>query len=150
MHTHFTKTTSNRDAGLQPGFNNICKASHLVSLITLIDIRITPLIDSNQDGVRIRRYNFHTGNRSCLQFWDDFEMNDKCQTDGRGRHKTITMWKTWLPEIIMASTIRCFPATYLETLSTLISSNRQWKKFRLLQKRNWRMTWLRQSINVSN
>ena len=31
----------------------------LVSLITLINIRITPLIDSNQDGVRIRRYNFH-------------------------------------------------------------------------------------------
>ena len=32
----------------------------LISLITLINIHITPLIDSNQDGVRVRRlYNFH-------------------------------------------------------------------------------------------
>ena len=48
----------------------------LVSLITLINIRITPLIDSNQDGVLVRWYNFHIWNRSWLQFWDDFEMND--------------------------------------------------------------------------
>ena len=51
----------------------------LVSLITLINICITPLIDSNQDGVRVRRYNFHFWNRSCPQFWDVFEMNDKWQ-----------------------------------------------------------------------
>ena len=146
MHTHFTKTTSNRDAGLQPGVNNICKASHLVSLITLIDICITPLIDSNQDGVRIRQYNFHTGNRSCLQFWDDFEMNDKCQTDGGEDTKQLQCEKTWLPEIIMASTIRCFPATYLETLSTSISSKRQWKKFRLLQKKKLE-DYMTQTIN---
>ena len=31
-----------------PGFQ-------MISLITLINIHITPLIDSNQDGVRIRR-----------------------------------------------------------------------------------------------
>ena len=47
--------------------------------ITLINIHITPLIDSKQEGVRVRRYNFHIWNRSRLQFWDDFEMNDKCQ-----------------------------------------------------------------------
>ena len=102
----------------------------LVSLITLINIRITPLIDSNQDGVRVRRYNFYFWNGSCLQFWDDFEMNDKCQTDGGRRHKTITMWITRPPEIFMVVKIRCFPATYLEALeiSTSKSSNRQWKK----------------------
>ena len=57
-------------------------------------------------------------------------MNDKCQTDGGERHKTITMWITRLdlPEIFMVVKIRCFPATYLEALSTSISSNRQWKK----------------------
>ena len=85
----------------------------LVSLITTINIRITPLIDSSQDGVRVRRYNFHFWNRSCLQFWDDLEMNDKCQTDGRGRHNAITMWITQLPEIVKVVKIRSFPPTYL-------------------------------------
>ena len=55
-------------------------------------------------------------------------MNDKCQTNGRGRHNTITMWITQLPEIFMVVKIRCFPAIYFEALSTSMSSNSQWKK----------------------
>ena len=55
-------------------------------------------------------------------------MNEKFQTDGRGRHNTITMWITPRPGLFMVVKIRCFPATYLEALLTSMSSNSQWKK----------------------
>ena len=62
----------------------------------------------------------------------NFEMILRWTTNVRpmdgGGHKTITMWITRLPEIFMMVKIRCFPSTYLEALSTSISSNRQWKK----------------------
>ena len=140
-------------------WNNPCHKNHittrvitparLVSLITLINIRIIPLIDSNKDGVRVRQHNFHFWNSSCLQFWDYFVMNDKCQTDGRVRHITITMWILRLPEIFMVVKIRCFPATYLEALSTSMLSNIQWKKIPP-PKIAFEISWLRQYINVSN
>ena len=80
----------------------------------------------------------------------NFELNDKCQTDGRGRHNTITMWITQLPEIFMVVKILCFPAAYLEALSTSMSSNSQWKNNSPPPKKHWRITRLRQSKNVSN
>ena len=55
-------------------------------------------------------------------------MNDKCQTDGRERHNLITLRIAQLAEILMMVKIWCFPATYLEALSTSMSSNSQWKK----------------------
>ena len=55
-------------------------------------------------------------------------MNDKCQTDGRGRHNTITLWITRLPEIFALLKIRCFPTTYLEALLISMSSKSQWNK----------------------
>ena len=64
----------------------------------------------------------------------NFEMNDKYQTDGRGRHNTITMWIIQLPEIFIVVKIWCFLATYLEAHSTSMSSNSQWKIIHLLQK----------------
>ena len=54
------------------------------SLITPINIRINPLIDSKQDGVRVRQYNFHLWNRSCLQFSDERYNSD--QWKGKTQH----------------------------------------------------------------
>ena len=102
----------------------------MVSLITLINIRITALIDSDQDGVSVRQYNFHFCDRSCHQFWDDFEMNDKCQTDGMGRHNSHNMNNTKTRNIHGGQN----SATYLEALSTSMSPNSQWKKNHLLQR----------------
>ena len=44
-------------------------------LVCLIDIRITPFIDSNQDGVRVLRKDFHFLKQIDTAF--SFEMNDK-------------------------------------------------------------------------
>ena len=49
-------------------YYNTCKAAHW--LITLIKMHITPLVDSNQDSVRVRRCNFHFWNILFL-IWDE-------------------------------------------------------------------------------
>ena len=118
-----------------------CKASHwLAYLPPLIFVLLRLLIATKMVSAFADGYNFHIWKRSCLQFWGDFEMNDKCQTDGEGRHKTITMWIIRSPEIFMVVKIRYFSATYLEALSTSISSSHQWKKKSPPPKKHWWMT----------
>ena len=45
---------------------NTCKASHWLDLLHSLIFNITPLVDSNQDGILVRWYKSHFWNRSCL------------------------------------------------------------------------------------
>ena len=118
--------------GSSPGVNKPCMASHWLALLPSLIFVLLSLSIATKMVSAVAETTFTFGTDPAF----NFEMILRWTINVRlmeGRHKTITMLITRLPENFMVVKIWCFPATYLEALSTSISSSRQWKNNHLLQ-----------------